>query len=251
MFQKSVNTIRTQQATPTTPQTNVIKKLQFTSTSVPKAYSSTGLYAASQGSDHCRHIAKPCKEIECWACGGLGHLQSECPNVVNNLKKVVEYSEEELEKEEDTTNKGKDLNYAPITNPTHKPSITTQETATLPTTISALPTTKPDSDNSRKLLVVRGKMLGKSVWVLINGGSQGDFTSSQLVRVVRASTIPRDRSMFLRLADGNKFSMCNYVLPAILKVESKSETMHLDVAPIGYNVILGKPWLTKHNLAIN
>ena len=118
---------------------------------------------------------KPAVKLNAGLVGDWVTSRASALTQVNNLKEVVKYSEKEVKEEKDTTNKGEDSNYAPVTNPTHKPPTTTQETATPPTATPVLPTTKPDSDYSRKLLVVRGKMLGKSVWVLIDGGSQGNF----------------------------------------------------------------------------
>jgi hypothetical protein len=60
--------------------------------------------------------------------------------------------------------------------------------------------------------------------------------------------VQRKEKITLHMADGVNHSVCDSYLPVVLKgSQGWKEAISLDVSHIGYDVILGKPWLTKHN----
>ncbi len=105
------------------------------------------------------------------------------------------------------------------------------------------------------LQVVRGKVRGQAVTVLIDSGAAGNFISKQLVDscgFVIEELDPSRRSTAL-MADGTAYDLNFCVQRANVKIKDYNDFMDLDVVPLdsAYDVILGQPWLKKFNPAID
>ena len=100
--------------------------------------------------------------------------------------------------------------------------------------------------------------LESSEWIstraLIDSGGQGSFINDKLVK--RYSQFPRlakSTPVSLVLADGrpSKGGDLTQYSPLILRIAGNEEEIGLDIAPTTHHVVLGTPWLRKHDPAIS
>ena len=76
---------------------------------------------------------------------------------------------------------------------------------------------------------------------------------SHMTLFIRSNSKPwLERIQYLHLVERVLYTICNHVLQAKLNVSSGYiEYLPLVVASLEYNIILGKPWLTKINSNID
>ena len=97
---------------------------------------------------------------------------------------------------------------------------------------------------SRALLKTTLYFDGHPVRVLIDGGFQENFISTNLVQSIHLQTIPlAPESQFaLSVASGATISHCStFCLGLLSDGDTYEEKMELYVAPIRYDIVLGKP----------
>lgn len=82
--------------------------------------------------------------------------------------------------------------------------------------------------------------------VLIDSGATGNFISQNLVSKCGIMTGLMMQPRAIDMADGREVQ-CSRFATVTWKCGSWTETLHLLVVPIKHDVILGTPWLAKHN----
>ena len=115
-------------------------------------------------------------------------------------------------------------------------------------------TTMPSEDSSLKneLLRFSGHLGGHQVTVLIDGGSTNDFVSDAFVRQNSLETVGLMQPVEVVMANGSKEHVTRRLVGNRLRIGSYRQRMETNVlANLSYDVILGKPWLTQHNPAID
>ena len=118
--------------------------------------------------------------------------------------------------------------------------------------ISNASVTKADSDE-HDLLRVEGRVNGCHATMLIDSGSTHDFIADRFVNKHHLDTNVSSEMLNITLADGSK-SVHNLqtTVPLKIVVRDFSEQQCFTVMPLSrYDVILGKPWLTRNNPTIN
>ena len=87
----------------------------------------------------------------------------------------------------------------------------------------------------------------------LHSGSSHDFISASFVQQHGLKTQPMEDILSVTLADGRKTSEPRLTtLPLKVKLADENERLTFTVFPMSrYNVILGRPWLTKNNPQIN
>jgi hypothetical protein len=109
-----------------------------------------------------------------------------------------------------------------------------------------------DHPASSTLIKLNGKLEGKDVRVLIDGGSTGDYVSAKFVEKHQLKTVPTPEEHQVYMADGSLQSCSEELDQARLQIGRYKQTVHLTVMVLqGHDVILGKPWLTQHNPSID
>ena len=106
--------------------------------------------------------------------------------------------------------------------------------------------------NQEKVLLLQATLNGKPITFLVDSGANGNFVSSTWVEAFSAKALDRVSSKQITFANGQSgFSQA--MLPAArLKCQGHQEKLSLDIIDLhGYDAILGKPWLTKHNPEID
>jgi hypothetical protein len=104
---------------------------------------------------------------------------------------------------------------------------------------------------SRNLLYYEGRINGKSMRVLVDGGSMGDFVSSKLVDRwnLNAINTPIQKLSF---ANGEQANYNREAQNLELTIDNYREILNLKITPLPHHdVILGKLWLEKQNPDIN
>jgi hypothetical protein len=108
-----------------------------------------------------------------------------------------------------------------------------------------------NTDLSTTCISFSGELAGKPVRVLLDGGSMSNFVSNRTVGECGLTLSPLDTLVKVVLADGSS-SLSNHVTTVDLSIGSLNTSVSLLPTELAsYDVILGKPWLTKYNPHIN
>lgn len=128
---------------------------------------------------------------------------------------------------------------------------------TLPSVTSTLNTMMNqhlDTVNGGKadLLTLRGTIQGVPALFLIDSGASHDYISSKFVHENGIKPTSRVITTTVALADGTKVSANEVTKNLNIKIQNFFDSVKFYVFPIaGYDAILGKPWLYRHNPDIN
>lgn len=102
------------------------------------------------------------------------------------------------------------------------------------------------------LIKLRGNLDGFPCVFMIDSGSSGNFVSDAFSRERKLQLEPRPAKQLITLANGASSWCTNHVPHGRIQIGSFKEELDLDVTTLDHcDVILGKPWLTKHNPEIN
>src|SRR3981081_3153056 len=87
--------------------------------------------------------------------------------------------------------------------------------------------------------------------MMVDSGSTGDFVSEAYVSKYRMHRKSYESSKTVWLADGKHHTVTSYIVCGI-NIGGLAESVELAIIPlVGYDVILGTPWLQRHNPSIN
>jgi len=88
---------------------------------------------------------------------------------------------------------------------------------------------------------------------LVDGGSQGSCIDNKVSESYLSSHVPKPIPTSMIMADGT-FSTTGPIThynPIKLCVGGNVEPYALDTTPLGHTILLGSPWLSRHNPAVN
>jgi hypothetical protein len=87
---------------------------------------------------------------------------------------------------------------------------------------------------------------------MVDCGGQGSFINNNFSQQYQLPCRPKSFPISLVLADGSQSQAGNLTQynPVILRTAGNEEPLGLDVAPTSHDIILGMPWLKKHDPAI-
>jgi hypothetical protein len=104
---------------------------------------------------------------------------------------------------------------------------------------------------SGRLIKLSGLVNKCRAVMMVDSGSTGDFISQAYVREHKLHSKSYEHSKTVWLADGKQHVVSWYVMCDI-RTGGLTETVELAIIPLaGYDVILGTPWLQRHNPRIN
>ena len=111
---------------------------------------------------------------------------------------------------------------------------------------------KNDKIHSNLIVLSVPTSIGVHASVLIDCGSTTNFISKRFVKLNQISTVNTASSQVVRLADGSVTTTCKLVQSLHMYINNRDLCEALLVFPIdSYDIILGMPWLKKHNPTIN
>ena len=101
------------------------------------------------------------------------------------------------------------------------------------------------------LTILQGTILGHPAKILVDGGSTNNFLSADFVQRHALRTTSLQRANRLEFANGKTQAVSQALLQAKVKIgHTYSERMDISITQLNkYDLILGKPWLIKHNPA--
>src|SRR5213075_3033139 len=88
---------------------------------------------------------------------------------------------------------------------------------------------------------------------LLDGGSQGSCIDNKVSESCLFSHVPKPIPTIMIMADGT-FSTTGPIThynPIKLCVGGNVEPYALDTTPLGHSILLGTPWLSRHNPVVN
>lgn len=106
-----------------------------------------------------------------------------------------------------------------------------------------------DNPDPEELIKLHGTLEGYPVSCLVDSGSTGDFVSEAFVNKHQLPTQASHQKHVISLANGATIS-AHSSLPCVIKISSFQDILDLRVTalnPYACDVILGKPWLRRHN----
>jgi hypothetical protein len=87
--------------------------------------------------------------------------------------------------------------------------------------------------------------------MMVDSGSTGDFISQAYVSTHKLPRKLYESSKTVWLADGKQHIVSEYTM-CVISIGGLTESVELPMIPlVGYDVILGTPWLRRHNPSIN
>ncbi|KAF8752795.1 hypothetical protein RHS01_07224 [Rhizoctonia solani] len=110
-------------------------------------------------------------------------------------------------------------------------------------------------DNTRKVpdtLVVKAKIEGKSVRVLLDSGCQTDLISSTLVDQLKLDKTALTKPLQVQLAMAGSRGTLHYCAQARIEYQTVNKNRQFDVGNLdNYDVILGTPFLFQHSVRLS
>ena len=103
-----------------------------------------------------------------------------------------------------------------------------------------------------QVLLLQGTLNGRKITFLVDSGANGNFVSSSWMDTAHVKAIDRVSLKSVTFANGQSEFSQRMLPHARMRLQSHSENLSFDVIDLqGYDAILGKPWLTKHNPRID
>lgn len=100
------------------------------------------------------------------------------------------------------------------------------------------------------VILLAGKVGGHDVKILVDSGSTGNFISEKVVKDGGFATI-LDTTRTLEFANGETQAISRKTKKVRLQIGEFHSRTTLDVAPLKYDVVLGRPWLAEYNPIID
>src|SRR5208337_4350583 len=101
-----------------------------------------------------------------------------------------------------------------------------------------------------QLIIFDGHIENVPARVLIDSGAVGNYVSESLSKKIMIPETRGNHQVKVTIADGRSYN-CGLLKDAKLKIETYFDQLDFIIAPIVYDVILGKTWLTKFNPKID
>ena len=88
---------------------------------------------------------------------------------------------------------------------------------------------------------------------MLDCGGQGSFINREFCQVYQIPQVLKPTPLPLILADGqsSRGGDVTHYTPLLLNIAGNAETIALDTSMTAHDIILGIPWLNKHNPSIN
>ena len=110
------------------------------------------------------------------------------------------------------------------------------------------PIVSEKANHDHDLLITQAFVAGQPAWCLIDSGATHNFASQTWIEEAGTTTSERQAQFMLTMADGSQRFLNEAVTPRLqLKIENTSWESLTVIYLGGYDIVLGKPWLTKNN----
>src|SRR6185312_15908850 len=179
--------------------------------------------------------------IQCFKCGGRGHVVRECPNnrtIIVNDQGEYEYASEEEQEAMD----GGQLEDA-TKNEGHTSCEFEGGAALIVTQILSVQMKEAENGQRHNLFQIRAKVEGKVCKVIIDGGSCHNLASKEMVDKLGLKLLKHHHPYHVQWLNNSGSIKIAQRVKVPFKVGDYVDTIECDVAPmIVCHLLLGRPW---------
>eukprot|EP00798_Chlamydomonas_sp_ICE-L_P007266 gene7266-378_t len=137
--------------------------------------------------------------------------------------------------------------------------VSTSKSATSPGTgnqsdhLVSLASQHQDPDQPEKLLLFQGSISGIKCTILVDGGATNNFISERFRKQAKLATVEITSPMSVAMGDGTTHAVTRKIPGAHIQIDNFKDTIPLCETSLTstFDIVLGKPWLRKHNPTIN
>eukprot|EP00798_Chlamydomonas_sp_ICE-L_P010046 gene10046-7938_t len=137
--------------------------------------------------------------------------------------------------------------------------VSTSKSATSPGTgnqsdhLVSLASQHQDPDQPEKLLLFQGSISGIKCTILVDGGATNNFISERYRKQAKLATVEITSPMSVAMGDGTTHAVTRKIPGAHIQIDDFKDTIPLCETSLTstFDIVLGKPWLIKHNPTIN
>eukprot|EP00798_Chlamydomonas_sp_ICE-L_P004217 gene4217-14331_t len=137
--------------------------------------------------------------------------------------------------------------------------VSTSKSATSPGTgnqsdhLVSLASQHQDPDQPEKLLLFQGSISGIKCTILVDGGATNNFISERFRKQAKLATVEITSPMSVAMGDGTTHAVTRKIPGAHIQIDDFKDTIPLCEISLTstFDIVLGKPWLRKHNPTIN
>eukprot|EP00798_Chlamydomonas_sp_ICE-L_P031110 gene31110-6241_t len=137
--------------------------------------------------------------------------------------------------------------------------VSTSKSATSPGTgnqsehLLSLASQHQDPDQPEKLLLFQGSISGIKCTILVDGGATNNFISERFRKQAKLATVEITSPMSVAMGDGTTHAVTRKIPGAHIQIDDFKDTIPLCETSLTstFDIVLGKPWLRKHNPTIN
>eukprot|EP00798_Chlamydomonas_sp_ICE-L_P030258 gene30257-35245_t len=137
--------------------------------------------------------------------------------------------------------------------------VSTSKSATSPGTgnqsdhLVSLASQHQDPDQPEKLLLFQGSISGIKCTILVDGGATNNFISERFRKQAKLATVEITSPMSVAMGDGTTHAVPRKIPGAHIQIDDFKDTIPLCETSLTstFDIVLGKPWLRKHNPTIN
>ena len=181
-------------------------------------------------------------KVTCFKCGGKGHMSYEC---INTKVMLTDENGDTISLSEDE--------YEALANGTISQSVQNQQQDTLlcdhdknPALIVTRVLTinsSIDEDQRTNLFHTRAAIHGKSIRVIIDGGSCHNFASTTLCKKLHLPLSSHSMPYQVQWLDGKETFTIEHKVQVPIKIGAYEDTIECDVVPMKVcHMLLGRPW---------
>ena len=173
--------------------------------------------------------------IQCFKCGGRGHIARECPNnrtiIVNDQGEYESASDEEHEDIEEEENVEKDF------------CEFEQGAALVVTRILSVQMSEAENGQRHNLFQTRAKVEDKVCKVIIDGGSCHNLASKEMVEKLGLKLLKHPQPYHVQWLNNSGSIKIAQRVKIPFKIGEYVDTIECDVAPMTVcHMLLGRPW---------
>lgn len=101
---------------------------------------------------------------------------------------------------------------------------------------------------NHRLFLSQGKFQGHRCKILLDCGATGNFMSQDYVDKIKVETKTRKNKMTVKFADGNHQDVSRHTEALSFKIKDFTDKERFNIVDLkNYDMILGLPWLVRHN----